>query len=97
MNAIGYVRISRKDQSAYSLADQEARIREYCKRNDLFLRAVYRDDGECSEIFDRPDYIALEHFIKRHKGEVNFLIVLDHDRFSRNVGEALKKIEELQK
>ena len=97
MNAIGYVRISKKDQSAYSLADQEARIREYCTRNELFLRAVYRDDGECSETFDRPDYIALEHFIKRHKGEVNFLIVLDHDRFSRNVGEALKKIEELQR
>jgi site-specific DNA recombinase len=97
MNAIGYVRISKKDQSAYSLADQEARIREYCERNELYLDAVYRDDGECSETFDRPDYIALENFIKLHKGEVNFLIVLDHDRFSRNVAEALQKIEYLQK
>jgi len=97
MNAIGYVRISKKDQSAYSLADQEARIREYCQRNELYLKAVYRDDGECSESFDRPDYIALENFIKLHKGEVNYLIVLDHDRFSRNVSEALQKIEYLQK
>jgi len=97
MNGIGYVRISKKDQSAYSLPDQEARIREYCTRNDLVLKEIYRDDGECSETFDRPDYIALENFIKAHKGEVQYLIVLDHDRFSRNVGEALRKIEELQK
>ena len=97
MNAIGYVRISKKDQSAYSLADQEARIREYCERNELYLKAVYRDDGECSETFDRPDYMALENFVKLHKGEVNYLIVLDHDRFSRNVSEALQKIEYLQK
>ncbi len=97
MNGIGYVRISKKDQSAYSLPDQEARIREYCTRNDLGLNEIYRDDGECSETFDRPDYIALENFIKAHKGEVQYLIVLDHDRFSRNVGEALRKIEELQK
>lgn len=97
MNAIGYVRISKKDQSAYSLPDQEARIREYCERNSLDLREICRDDGECSETFDRPDYIALENFIKLHKGEVHYLIVLDHDRFSRNVGEALRKIEELHK
>jgi len=97
MNAIGYVRISKKDQSAYSLPDQEARIREYCVHNNLYLKEIYRDDGECSETFDRPDYIALEDFIKVHKGEVQYLLVLDHDRFSRNVGEALRKIEELQK
>jgi site-specific DNA recombinase len=79
------------------LPDQEARIREYCHRNNLYLKEVYRDDGECSETFDRPDYLALENFIKIHRGEVQYLIVLDHDRFSRNAGEALLKIAELQK
>ena len=97
MNAIGYIRISKKDQSSYSLPDQEARIREYCQINNLSLKEVYRDDGECSETFDRPDYLALENFIRMHRGEVQYLIVLDHDRFSRNAGEALLKITELQK
>ncbi|MES3037119.1 MAG: recombinase family protein, partial [Bdellovibrionota bacterium] len=47
--------------------------------------------------FDRPDYLALEQFIKKHKGKCQYLIVLDHDRFSRNLPEALLKIEELER
>jgi site-specific DNA recombinase len=41
--------------------------------------------------------MALERFIKAHKGEVQYLIVLDHDRFSRILVDALRKIDELQK
>jgi len=47
------------------------------------LKEVYDDNGECSASFDRPDYKALEQFIKAYRGEVQYLIVLDHDRFSR--------------
>jgi site-specific DNA recombinase len=97
MNAIGYIRISTKDQSIYSLPYQEQRIRDYCVRNGLFLKEIYEDNGECSATFDRPDYQALERFIKLHKGEVQYLIILDHDRFSRILVDALRKIEELQK
>src|ERR1700722_217602 len=97
MNAIGYIRISEKDQSTYSLPFQESRIREYCVRNSLYLKELYQDNGESSATFDRPDYLALEKFIKAHKGEVQYLIVLDHDRFSRILVDALRKIEELQK
>ncbi len=96
MNAIGYTRISSKDQSVYSLPFQAQRIQEYCVRNDLYLKEVYEDNGECSATFDRADYLALERFLKAHKGEVQYLIVLDHDRFSRILVDALRKIEELQ-
>lgn len=97
MNAIGYIRISKKDQSTHSLEYQEKSIREYCDRNDLELGSLFLDDGESSYTFDRPDYIALENFIKKHKGKVKYLIVFDHDRFSRNLPEALQKIEFLEK
>jgi site-specific DNA recombinase len=97
MNAIGYVRISIKDQSRWSLASQEKYIREYCARNQVELLEMFVDDGKKSYTFDRPDYIALERFIKKHKGTVQYLIVLDHDRFSRNLAEALMKIEYLEK
>ena len=96
MNAIGYTRISSKDQSVYSLPYQAQRIQEYCVRNDLYLKEIYEDNGECSATFDRADYLALERFLKAHKGEVHYLIVLDHDRFSRILVDALRKIEELQ-
>lgn len=95
MNAIGYIRISTKDQSVYSLDYQERRIREYCAQNKANLLAVFKDDGESSYTFDRPDFQALEKFIKKNKN-VDYLIILDHDRFSRNLAEALLKIKELK-
>jgi site-specific DNA recombinase len=97
MNAIGYIRISKKDQSTHSLDYQEKSIKDYCDRNDLELGSLFIDDGESSFTFDRPDYIALENFIKKHKGKVKYLVVFDHDRFSRNLPEALQKIEFLEK
>ena len=95
MIAIGYIRISTKDQSAYSLDYQERSIVEYCAKNNIKLLEVFRDDGESSYTFDRPDWKALEAFIKKNK-QITHLITLDHDRFSRNLAEALLKIKELQ-
>lgn len=65
--------------------------------NDLDLIGMFVDDGKKSYTFDRPDYIELEKFIKKHKSAVQYLIVLDHDRFSRNLPEAFTKIEYLEK
>jgi site-specific DNA recombinase len=96
MNAIGYLRLSMRDQSRYSLEYQESSINEYCKRNNIELLAVFKDNGQSSYNFDRQNYIALESFIKKHKGGVNYLIVMDHDRFSRNLPEALMKIKSLE-
>ena len=97
MKAIGYVRISIKDQSRWSLSNQQKYIEDYCIRNKVELIEMFKDNGKKSYTFDRPDYIALEKFIKKHKGEAQFLVVLDHDRFSRNLPEALMKIEYLEK
>lgn len=94
MNAIGYIRISVKDQSVYSLDSQESHIRSYCKQHELSLINVFKDDGESSYTFDRPDWKALEKFIRANKS-VQYLIIFDHDRFSRNLAEALIKIKEL--
>ncbi|WP_157258261.1 recombinase family protein [Pedobacter ginsenosidimutans] len=35
--------------------------------------------------------------LKKYRGECQFLIVLDHDRFGRNLPEALMKIAEPEK
>ncbi|MDB5124810.1 MAG: site-specific recombinase, invertase Pin [Mucilaginibacter sp.] len=96
MNAIGYIRLSVRDQSRYSLEYQEESIREYCNRNNIELTAVFKDNGQSSYTFDRPDYIAVETFIKKHRGKNQYFIIMDHDRFSRNLSEALSKITELE-
>lgn len=95
MNALGYVRISTKDQSTYSLDYQDRNVRNYCSANNLNLLAIFKDDGESSYSFDRPDWLELEKYIKKNKN-VQYLIIFDHDRFSRNLAEALLKIKELQ-
>ncbi|HTE00847.1 MAG TPA: recombinase family protein [Mucilaginibacter sp.] len=96
MKAIGYMRLSVRDQSRYSLEYQEESIRDYCHRNNLELTGLFKDNGESSYTFDRPDYKAVEAFIKKHKGQNQYFIIMDHDRFSRNLSEALTKITELE-
>jgi site-specific DNA recombinase len=95
MKACGYLRKSTKDQSEFSLDYQERMIREYCQRHDLEIAGIFKDDGQSSYTFDRPDFRALENFIKKSK-DISYLIILNHDRFSRNLAEALMKIHELQ-
>lgn len=96
MNAVCYLRLSTKDQSK-SLEYQETIVRDYCKRNKLKILEVFRDNGESSYTFKRNSYLALEDFIKKHKRKCQYLVVLDHDRFSRNLPEALIKIAELER
>lgn len=96
MNALGYTRISTAAQSEHSLDHQERMIRQYCVSNGLTLLEIFKDDGECSYTFDRADFKALEAFIKKNKN-VDYLIILCEDRFSRNLAEALMKISDLQK
>jgi site-specific DNA recombinase len=96
MNAIGYMRLSIRDQSRYSLEYQEESIREYCRKNKLELTGMFKDNGESSYTFDRADFKEVEAFIKKHKGQNQYLIIMDHDRFSRNLSEALTKIADLE-
>jgi site-specific DNA recombinase len=95
MNAVGYIRISVADQSRYSLDYQEKAVKDYCELHKLQLVNIFKDDGESSYTFDRPDFKALEKFIKQSKN-IQYLIIFDHDRFSRNLAEALIKIKELK-
>lgn len=96
MKAIGYIRLSFKDQSKYSLEVQEAAIKAYCFRHHLKLEALFKDNGQSSATFDRIDFKALESFMKKHKGTIHYLIVMAHDRFSRDLPEALLKIRTLE-
>ncbi|MFD2890011.1 recombinase family protein [Chitinophaga cymbidii] len=97
MNAIGYIRLSRKDQSKYSLAGQESAIISYCTKYGLQLLNIFTDNGQCSDTFERTNFKALEYFLHQNKGVVRYLIVMDHDRFSRDLSQALSKINELRR
>src|SRR5258708_2287822 len=95
--AVGYARISIRDQSVFSIHYQKQVIGEYCINNKLNVLAMVSDEGESSYNFDRPNWLSLENFLQEHKGEVRYLIVLDHDRVSSNIADAVKKMEQLEK
>lgn len=94
--AIGYIRISTKDQSNFSLSGQEKYITEHCVKQEIELLTIFKDDGQSAKNFDRPDWQKLEAFIKQNHSSVDYLIVSKYDRFSRNVSEALQMIDKLE-
>jgi site-specific DNA recombinase len=94
--AIGYIRISTKDQSNFSLDGQERYIREFATRNNFDLLNVFCDDGQSAKNFDRPDWKKLQSFCKENHKDVDALIVAKYDRFSRNLKDALTMIEMLE-
>jgi len=94
LKAIRYIRISTKDQSNFSIEGQLKSTEHYCRINNYEIVNTYTDDGQSAKSFDRPDWKKLEQFVKTH--QVDYLIVMKYDRFSRNLLEALQKIELLE-
>lgn len=94
--AIGYIRISTKDQSNFSLQGQEQYIRDFAGKQGYEVISVFKDDGQSAKNFDRPDWKLLQKFCKDNHHQVDALIVSKYDRFSRNLKDALNMIEVLE-
>ncbi len=95
--AIGYIRISTKEQSNYSLSGQRSEIETYCIKHDISLLSVFEDDGQSAKNFDRISWQELESYIALNHKAIDYLIVYKYDRFSRNLAEALAMMEKLEK
>lgn len=94
--AIGYTRISEKDQSNNSLDNQHVGITDYCRNNNLTLHKIFTDNGKSAFTFDRPEWLKLETYIKANK-KIKYLIVYHIDRFSRaTLMDALVKLNEIE-
>jgi site-specific DNA recombinase len=96
-NAISYVRISKKDQSNFSIEGQQEFNKNHAAKMGWSIIATFIDDGVSAKNFDRPDWIKLEDFIKEHYKIVSYLIVCKYDRISRNASEGLDKINKIEK
>ncbi len=92
-----YTRVSTDEQAAkgYSLRDQEARLREHCERTGREVVAHYQDDASAKS-FDRAGFNRLMERVRKHPGEIDELLVLKWDRFSRDATGALETIRLLR-
>ncbi len=94
--AIGYCRISTKDQSNFSLEGQRDAIARHCEKHGWELVDIRTDDGQSAKNFDRIEWKQLEAYIKLHHRDIDYLVVMKYDRFSRNVSEALAMLKKLE-
>lgn len=93
---VGYTRISTEDQSHFSIPYQQEQIASFCEKNGFELVKVFSDEGQSAKNFDRTYWKKLDAFLKDKKNNIDFVVVLKYDRFSRNLVEALTVIESLE-
>ena len=94
--AIRYLRFSQIGQSNGSIERQEMYTDQWLKNNAVDLVDTFIDRGKSAKTFDRPDFIKLQEFIVKHYKNVDYLLVDQLDRFSRNAGEAMSLVKTLQ-
>lgn len=95
--AIRYLRFSQVGQSNGSIERQELYTDQWIKFNDVELVDTFIDRGKSAKTFDRPDFIKLQEFISKHYKVVDYLLVDQMDRFSRDAGEAMSMVKRLQR
>ena len=92
-NVIIYVRVSTDEQAGkgYSLRDQEQKLLDYCQKNNYTVLATFREDYS-AKTFKRPEFRKLLEFSKKNKKELDQLLFIKWDRFSRNTAESYQMI-----
>ena len=94
--AIRYLRFSDKKQSENSIERQRVVTDHYIEFHKINLVDTFIDRGKSAKTFDRPDFIKLQEFIGLYHKNVDYLLVDQMDRFSRDAGEAMSMVKTLQ-
>ena len=97
-NVIIYCRVS-SDEQAYgsSLDVQEERIRNYCEAKGYNIIKVYKEDESAKTFEKRPEMMRIVDYVKRNKGQIQELLFLRWDRFSRDLTSATQYIQWFRK
>ena len=95
--AILYRRVSTTDQKVFgnSLNAQQGSLRDFCKKNSMNIVKEFQEDYSAKN-FNRPEWKRLNAFAKKNKKDIDYLLVVDWDRFSRNAYEALGVINDFK-
>lgn len=98
MKADLYIRVSTDEQAekGYSQRDQEERLRKYCALRQITIRNVIFEDHS-AKTFNRPQWQKLLCDLKKRKRQIDAILFIKWDRFSRNAGDAYQMINILRK
>ncbi len=85
MRAVIYCRVSTKEQvSNLSLPTQLRACHEYCDREGFEVAECFEDAGESAKTTDRKAFQRLLDYCRVNKGRVQYVVVYNLTRFSRN-------------
>lgn len=92
--AYEYRRISKEDQSYFSLSGQGVINKEYSDRHNITIVKTFIDDGYSAKDFNRPEWKKLEKELTVKK--VDYLIVWKYDRLIREATDGLAFVKHLE-
>ena len=97
MNVIIYCRVSSDEQAeSTSLDVQEQRLTRYCERKCYNIIDIPHKEDESGKTFEkRPIIQNIMKYIRQHKGQVDKLLVLRWNRYSRDLPSAMVNLKEL--
>ena len=95
--AVIYTRVSTDEQAdrGFSLRDQESRLRQHCRRQAIEVVGHYQDDAS-AKTFDRPAWKELMLYAEAHSADIDAVLFVKWDRFSRDATGALSMIRALE-
>ena len=93
---IRYLRFSHDGQSQHSIERQETITGQWMKFNKVDIVDTFTDEGYTARNFDRPDIKELFAFIKKNYHGINYLVVSELTRFSREAGDAINMVKKIQ-
>ncbi len=98
MRCIGYIRVSTDEQALRggSLTNQRDRILQYAHLNGFIVDKIFSEDYS-AKTFDRPEWKKLFKYCQYHKKEIQAILVVRWDRFSRNASESYQVIDRLKR
>ncbi|MEP7375566.1 MAG: recombinase family protein [Chitinophagaceae bacterium] len=94
--AIRYLRFSSDGQSQHSIERQDIVTSTWISGNSVLLTDTFKDEGVSARTFDRPDVKLLFDFIKKNYRNIDYLVVAELTRFSRETGDAINMVKQIQ-
>ncbi len=94
--AIRYLRFSSDGQSQHSIERQDAATAQWLTFNNILQADTFIDEGYTARNFDRPDIKLLFDFIKKNYRDIDYLVVAELTRFSREAGDAINMVKKIQ-
>jgi site-specific DNA recombinase len=94
--AIRYLRFSSDGQSQHSIERQEVITSHWTSYNGVIITDTFTDEGYSARHFDRPDIKLLFEFVRKNYRGIDYLVVAELTRFSREAGDAINMVKKIQ-